>query len=77
MLYVQRVTQQEIRLKKKEEQRGTGDLFGCDESLEATIGKNNKFQAKHYLEDKLSESELTIKTETETKPSAKINTCSP
>ena len=57
MLYVQRVTQQEIRLKKKEEQRGTGDLFGCDESLEATIGKNNKFQAKHYLEDKLSESE--------------------
>ncbi len=57
MLYVQRVTQQEIRLKKQEEQRGTGDLFGCDESLEAVTEKNNKFQAKYYLEQRLSEAQ--------------------
>lgn len=57
MLYVQRVTQQEVRLKKQEEQRGTGDLFGCDESLELTTEKNNKYQAKNYLEDKLSGAE--------------------
>jgi len=55
MLYVQRVTQQEMKLKKQEEQRGTGDLFGCDESLETVAEKNNKFQAKYYLEQKLSE----------------------
>ncbi len=57
MLYVQRVTQQEMRLKKQEEQRGTDDLFGCDESLETVTEKNNKYQAKYYLEKKLSEVE--------------------
>ncbi len=51
--YLQRVTKQEIKLRNKEQNNQTMDLFGVDADIEKIEENNNKFMARTIIEDEL------------------------
>jgi len=53
MDFLQRVVKQEICIQKKENKNQTLDLFGVDPEIEVTNENNNKYLAKHYIEEAL------------------------
>ena len=65
MEIVQRITQQECKLRRKIESSGSGDLFGgeIETHLQQKDYPDNRYMAKRYLLDQLSECPLLIDNE--------------